>query len=226
MRFRTTFIGCAISIILTACATMNFSPTNEYRESLPYRSHNFKGLLKQDTIKIQPLIISSGVQHKNNLLDSILLKNHFLSERVIETIESHLTSHEVTVPTLGFKTRHGRNFFDKYIRTQKSSFNYSDHTGISFISYLELSVRTGPEFDGGGGISFAYPTGNRKYWITYGMIIEMQQDGRKVYSRGFYYTEFKKVPGEAEMTFDFPAQRLDSLLSLCMKDLPKEMFSK
>lgn len=207
-------------IILCSCSNMKHSPTNEYRQSKFYNL-NLKSLevLSSDSVHISNVLITSAVLHYAKVLEEIELNNQGITEQVTRAIMERFRHQKITRDSVGYQIYHDKQAINNNWGQKVELFPKSS-SGLLVHTYVELTVRTGPEFDGGGGISLAYRTGNRKYWITYGLIIALHYKGQKVYSRGYYTTEFWKFPEEVEMTFDFPEEKLDSLLSFCLKDIP------
>jgi hypothetical protein len=175
--------------------------------------------LEVDSVFLSDPIIASALLHYSEIIERIDINDNEILQILIDRLSLYFPNRLYPNDSISIRIYDNKHAFSNNWGRKVNLFN-DVQKGVFIKPYLELTVRTGPEFDGGGGISMAYPTGNRKYWITYGMIIEMQKDGRKFYSRGYYYTEFKKVPEETELEFTFPLQRIDSLISLCLKDFP------
>lgn len=111
--------------------------------------------------------------------------------------------------------------FDK--KLDFNEFNSSSDRDCRLIPYVEMGVYTGLEKEGGGGMESTVRTGNRIHNITQGVVLAMFCEGDQVFSSGHYITDMYIDHKDSVTVYDFPAERLDSLMILCLEDLEKEI---
>jgi hypothetical protein len=201
-----------------------FSPIRDYRASKAYRQNLKIVFSNNDTVDVNQLIIASGLLTKTGIDKRIPLNE----KNIIDAMSTHFGNTDditlavkdsievMTVDKFAFNDPWNRKIsFDK--------FNLIDERKCQLVPYVEYSVRTRIETEGGGGLESITYTGNRIHNTRQGVVLMMFCEGKQVFSSGHYITDQFKDHKDSLTVYDFSLQRLDSLMGLCLEDLEKEI---
>lgn len=222
-----SILGFSCLVIISGCLIScrhTFSPIREYRLSKTYRQNLEISLSQRDTIFVEQLFIASGLLTKTNLDQRIPINQNLIFEGVVNRLEriSDITFSVLDSAEPIFVDRFAFN--DPWNRKINfGKFDYYNKSGFRLLPYVEFSVRTRLETEGGGGIESSVRTGNRIHNMRQGVVLTMFCEGEQVFSSGHYITDQFKDHKDSVTVYDLPVERLDSLMALCLADLEKEI---
>ena len=217
------FLSILLMVQLVSCRH-TYSPILEYRESKAYNFGLNPSISSFDTVPVGNLLIASGVLTMFKLDEQIPL-NHSRILEVVSSRLSHCTAFQssnrdsleiVLVDKFAFNDP-----WNKKLDFQKLDYRKSQECQL--IPYVEYSVRTALENEGGGGMESTVRTDNRIHNITQGFVLTMFCKGEQVFSSGHYITDMYIDHKDSVTVYDFSMERLDSLMGLCLGDLEKEI---
>jgi hypothetical protein len=209
------FVGCI----------SKYRPLQEYRSSKAYRQNLNMSISSLGLIHVDTVFIASGLMRKTKLDKRIPLNQDKLTEVVLDRLAtfgslSFLVNDSIeTVLVDNFAFNHP---FGRKLNFNQFNSSTSDG-GCRLIPYIEMGVFKGVETEGGGGIESITYTGNRIHNITQAVVLTMFCEGEQVFSSGHYITDMYINHKDSVTVYDFPIERLDSLMGLCLGDLEKEI---
>ena len=225
MRYRKSFIISLMLMtgVLVGCF-YKYSPLREYRSSKAYRQNLNRSISSLGLIHVDTVFIASGLMRKTKLDKRIPLNQDELTEVVLDRLATFgslsFLVNDCTKTVLVDKFAFNHPFRRKLDFNQ---FNSSYDGGCRLIPYIEMGVFKGVETEGGGGIESITYTGNRIHNITQAVVLTMFCEGEQVFSSGHYITDMYINHKDSVTVYDFPIERLDSLMGLCLGDLEKEI---
>lgn len=211
----------SMMFLFTSCSTWKYRPLREYRVSEAYSFKNKESMdLRLDSIYINQFLVATGVLKNSRIVDSIEYDSSYLKLLVQNRLHKSYTGRVLADEPLQIRNVKEFAFYNDWGTKKKlgKSINLAGNR-IYMVPYIEFSVRTAKEREGGGGISMVYGTGQRIHSMVVGVILNVVQGDNILISSAYYYSDMFKNSVDSVTIYEFPYEKIDSLLALCKSDL-------